>query len=140
MPIRPEQRDLYPPDWPAISLTVRTEAGWRCECAGECGRNHFPAPLGFYNVGAGSSAGAAGQPARCFALQGFPHPVTESRVVLTVAHLNHDPADCRRDNLRAMCQRCHLAYDRELHAATRAQTRATAAGLVPLFDLEAETC
>jgi hypothetical protein len=31
--------------------------------------------------------------------------------VLTVAHLNHDPQDCRDENLKAFCQRCHLRYD-----------------------------
>ena len=31
MPIRPENRALYPKDWPAISLEVRERAGWRCE-------------------------------------------------------------------------------------------------------------
>jgi hypothetical protein len=33
------------------------------------------------------------------------------KVVLTVAHLNHDPADCRDENLRAGCQLHHLRYD-----------------------------
>jgi hypothetical protein len=32
----------------------------------------------------------------------------ESGHVLTVHHLNGNPADCRRVNLVALCQRCHL--------------------------------
>jgi hypothetical protein len=40
-------------------------------------------------------------------------------VVLTVAHLDHTPEHCHPDNLRAMCQGCHLHYDRDHHAATR---------------------
>lgn len=28
--------------------------------------------------------------------------------MLTVHHLNCDPGDCRRANLAALCQRCHL--------------------------------
>lgn len=32
-------------------------------------------------------------------------------VVLTIAHLNHDPTDNSADNLAALCQRCHLEYD-----------------------------
>lgn len=28
--------------------------------------------------------------------------------VLTVDHLDHDPANCDPDNLIALCQRCHL--------------------------------
>ena len=41
------------------------------------------------------------------------------RRTLTVAHLNHTPADCRHENLRALCAPCHLRYDAEHHAATR---------------------
>jgi 5-methylcytosine-specific restriction endonuclease McrA len=33
------------------------------------------------------------------------------RIVLTVAHLNHTPEDCRDENLKALCQRCHNRYD-----------------------------
>ena len=55
----------------------------------------------------------------CGAENGKAHPVTGSKVVLTVAHLNHDPQDCRDENLRAWCQRCHLAYDLRHHQANR---------------------
>jgi len=48
------------------------------------------------------------------------------RVVLTVAHLNHTPEDCRDENLKAMCQGCHLHYDREHHAQTARQTKTKA--------------
>lgn len=48
-----------------------------------------------------------------------PHPTTGSKVILTVMHLNHIPEDCRMDNLKAACQRCHLAYDKEQHKKTR---------------------
>jgi hypothetical protein len=58
-------------------------------------------------------------------------------VVLTVAHLDHTPEHCDPANLRGICQRCHLAYDVDHHAATAARTRAqaAAAGMAPLFDL-----
>ena len=46
-----------------------------------------------------------------------------TRIVLTVAHLNHTPEDCRPENLRAWCQRCHLAYDRAHHQINSAATR-----------------
>jgi len=32
----------------------------------------------------------------------------EAGYTLTVHHLNGNPADCRRANLAALCQRCHL--------------------------------
>ena len=58
----------------------------------------------------------------CPAEQGEPHPVTGSRVVLTVAHLDHMPENVTPGNLRALCQRCHLAYDRDHHRQTRCRT------------------
>ncbi|MDX1934776.1 MAG: hypothetical protein SFU56_19435 [Capsulimonadales bacterium] len=32
-------------------------------------------------------------------------------VMLTIAHLNHDTADNRDENLKALCQQCHNRYD-----------------------------
>jgi hypothetical protein len=93
MPIRPEERARYPKDWKQISLRIREAAGWCCE-----GSPDFP---------------------ECRAENGKAHPVTGSKVVLTVAHLNHTPEDCRDENLKAWCQRCHLNYDKDHHAQTR---------------------
>ena len=59
--------------------------------------------------------GDAAEMKRCQAEGYKGHPLTGSTVVLTVAHLDHDPGNCAEDNLRAMCQRCHLAYDSERH-------------------------
>jgi len=72
----------------------------------------------------------------CGARNGQPHPETGSRVVLTVAHLDHNPQNCADDNLRALCQRCHLRYDARLHAQHAAQTRRAkriAGGQLELF-------
>ncbi len=51
------------------------------------------------------------------------HPITRSQVVLTVAHLDHNPANCQPENLRALCQRCHLTYDAQEHAKHARATR-----------------
>lgn len=60
----------------------------------------------------------------CDAQQVQPHPVTGSRVVLTVAHvLNPAPEDVRPANLAALCQRCHLNHDRAHHLAVQAVNR-----------------
>lgn len=53
-----------------------------------------------------------------------PHPDTGSKVVLTVAHLDHDTRNNRFSNLAALCQRCHLTYDADHHAANAKRTRA----------------
>jgi hypothetical protein len=102
MPIRPENRKRYPPDWPEISKRIRFDrAGGRCECLGECGLLH---------VG------------RCPAEHNLPNPRTGSMVILTVAHLDHVPENCVETNLRAYCQGCHLHYDRWHHAQTARET------------------
>lgn len=105
-PIKAENRARYPADWPAIRAAIRERAGDRCECDGRCGSRHcMSTPW-----------------ARCLVRNGQPHPSTGSRVVLTVAHLDHTPEHCDPANLLALCQACHLAYDAEHHAATRAAT------------------
>lgn len=55
----------------------------------------------------------------CGAENHQPHPQTGSLVVLTVAHMNHTPEDCREENLKALCQLCHNKYD----APNRAKNR-----------------
>ena len=51
-----------------------------------------------------------------------PHPITKSKVVLTVAHLNHNPEDCNFENLKALCQKCHLGYDKQFHVKNMKET------------------
>ena len=101
-----ERLARYPVDWKRISKTIRMRAGERCECEGECGlhRDH-PGPR------------------RCEELNGRPAKWARGKVVLTVAHLNHLPEDCRAENLKAMCQRCHLRYDAKHHSANAKATR-----------------
>jgi hypothetical protein len=106
-PIRPENRDRYPADWPQISLAIKDRAGWRCECEGECGRPYLHLDVD----------------ERCRNRHGQPAHGTGSKVVLTTAHLDHTPENCDPGNLKAMCQGCHLHYDRAHHAQTRAATR-----------------
>lgn len=43
-------------------------------------------------------------------------------IVLTIAHLDHQPENCADDNLRAWCQRHHLAYDADHHKANAYRT------------------
>jgi hypothetical protein len=55
----------------------------------------------------------------CRAENGQPHPVTGSKVVLTISHLDHNPQNNAPENLRALCQACHLSHDRHEHAENR---------------------
>lgn len=118
MPIRPEMRDRYPDDWPQISERIRFgRAAGRCECTGHCGK-----------------AKCRG---RCRNEHGQPAYDTGKVVVLTTAHLNHMPEDCRSENLLAMCQGCHLRHDKDHHIQQASHTRAVkrAEGMTPLFDI-----
>jgi 5-methylcytosine-specific restriction endonuclease McrA len=100
----PVDRSRYGSNWPKVSLTIRRIAGNRCEWCGV--PNGVPLP-----------SGQAG------------------KVILTVAHLGapyadgrpgdkHDKHDIRRENLAALCQRCHLMYDLPDHMAHARETRA----------------
>jgi len=55
----------------------------------------------------------------CGAVNYEPHPVTGSKVILTVAHIDHDKDNNRFDNLAALCQKCHLNHDLPQHINNR---------------------
>lgn len=106
----PVDMNRYPKDWKQISQRIRFErAKGQCECNGECGRPH---PGG-----------------RCPAVHGQANPITNSTVILTVAHLGtdtndkHNKMDVRDENLKAMCQHCHLLFDIDEHVANGKATR-----------------
>ena len=70
---------------------------------------------------------------------GKPHPETGSTVVLTIAHMDQDPGNNDRANLRALCQRCHNRWDSAARSRNAAATRARklGAGTLDLFTCEA---
>jgi hypothetical protein len=55
----------------------------------------------------------------CRALNGHPHPVTGSPVVLTTAHIDNDKDNNDFKNLARWCQRCHLRHDLGHHIMNR---------------------
>ena len=49
-----------------------------------------------------------------------PHPITGSKVVLTVAHVyDHRPEAASFLNLAALCQRCHNRHDAKMRTQGR---------------------
>lgn len=128
-PIRPENRDRYPADWPAIRTRILARAHHRCEWCGKpngrdvlCSDDRWCDYLGrWWNY----QGKLAGMPPL-----GTTQPV---RIVLTIAHLDHTPENCGEANLRALCQRCHLRYDSKQHQDTASRTRDTQAGQGRLF-------
>lgn len=58
-----------------------------------------------------------------------------TKIVLTVAHLDHDSGNknISIERLRAWCQRCHLNYDRERHMENRKKNADKKKGIQSLF-------
>lgn len=50
---------------------------------------------------------------RCIEINGEVARYAQGKIVLTVAHLDHDEEnfDVKDERLKALCQRCHLRYD-----------------------------
>ncbi|HSW83510.1 MAG TPA: hypothetical protein VLH12_08550 [Usitatibacter sp.] len=103
MPIRPENRARYPKDWKVRSFFVRFVR-------------------------------ARGRCEWCGAAHGKPHPLTGSIVMLTTAHVFDDrPEASSLLNLAALCQRCHLTHDADIHKANRQRSREQRSGQERLF-------
>ena len=127
MPIKPENKGLYPKEWPQIRARILERAHHRCE---ECGvPNYAILTRPERRVVSDREARAAGilHPERSgFSDRSLLHRLHWTRVILTIAHLDHDPQHNDEANLRALCQLHHNKMDREHRAATRAHTRAQA--------------
>ena len=96
MPIKPENRRRYPKEWPQIRDRILERAQNCCEFCGV--QNHT------YRLNDNNG--------------------NLAYIVLTIAHLDHQPENCEPDNLRALCQRCHNRYDAEHRSKTRSHTMA----------------
>ena len=105
-PIRPENKDKYPANWPEIRAKVQERAGDKCE---KCGLiNHaegYRDQLGHFHQY--DEADFQFQPFFSIKLV----------IVCTTAHLDHDPTNNDLDNLRFWCQQCHNRYDAPERAA-----------------------
>ena len=55
------------------------------------------------------------------------------KIILTIAHLDHDIKNNDLSNLKALCQKCHLDYDKNFHAENRRKTQNAKQGLSDLF-------
>jgi hypothetical protein len=120
----PMDRKLYPPDWDAISKSMKDRDGWKCT---KCG-----VPHGMYvqrnksepfvwrqsERGTGEDCGWS----------------AAKRIIVTVHHIGVpkpdgsagdpcDKMDCRPENLTTLCQRCHLQADQEIRLSHARLTR-----------------
>ena len=58
---------------------------------------------------------------------------TLKKIVLTIAHLDHDITNNDYSNLKALCQKCHLNHDKEHHRQNAKATIEKKKGLQSLF-------
>lgn len=156
MPIKPENRHRYPANWPEIRAAILERAGHRCEHSEapghRCGARHRA--LGYWREGElwRLPQGFDHLQRRILHFEPLSQALRESgvdkpmtlktaegslkiiRVILTIAHLDHTPENCDPENLRALCQRHHLAYDAEHHVRTAYRTRKIQAQTLDLFE------
>jgi hypothetical protein len=130
MPIKPENRALYPANWKTeIRPRILERAGNCCERCKvpnrarvfrfvEDGEAFYQFPDDGRVFDAVSGAFVAW--ARVVDLPAGRYV----DIVLTIAHLHdHNPANCTDENLAALCQKCHLDHDRPMHQKNSAATR-----------------
>jgi len=103
MPIKLENKNLYPKNWNEISKDIRfNRADNRCEICGAINYSYVH------------------KKSRELCLRDEDLAI---QIVLTVAHLDHDPENCDYLNLKAMCQKCHNNYDSKHRADTRRNSK-----------------
>ena len=133
----PMNTALYPADWKAISRRIREREGQRCKwCSAPNGlfvvRNEDGSFQTWTHCERDDDARGTywmawqedDEGGICSEYDHFRDEVTRPiRIVLTVAHLDHDTTHNADDNLAALCQRCHLRYDAAMHAQHAAETR-----------------
>ena len=129
MPIKPENRARYPKNWKDVRARILDRAGNKCE-----GSPAFPD----CRIGNGwfrnNTTGEIVPPdSGVIEAWEFADGDSVTRIVLTIAHLDHTPENCADDNLKAMCQRCHLTYDAKLHAQNANETRRKGKAVSDLF-------
>lgn len=112
----PWQQERYPANWQDLTLACKEKAGWKCE-----------------------RCGVANGTQRIGKKRG-----TVYTVRLAAAHLDHDPEN-PDPRLIALCEVCHLRYDRFLHSRNARRTKhakryqkTLAAGQLELFRGEDE--
>jgi hypothetical protein len=136
----------YPANWKQISLARREQAGQKCEWCGvpnhawiirKRGTSDYLIMIMDDMFGCSGYRDMDGEE---FHLHTLPEFIEEydykkpTLVILTVAHLGtphpdgrpgdkHDKMDVRPENLAALCQACHLNFDRDEHKENSKKTR-----------------
>ena len=135
MPIKPENKLRYPKNWKEISLRIRARDENKCKfCGIENGKVGWRVPDGTFYTAREFSEDYINPVHEKQLLKIVERNQREIKIVLTVAHLDHVPENVDDGNLAALCQRCHLRYDKDQHRANSRKTREKKKGLISLFD------
>lgn len=132
MPIKPENREKYPPAWKQISEDIRfNRAQNRCEVCGiinhsvikrmDGGTWRNPSQVEWDMIHSRIKYSNSNM-TESLKYHGF------TKVVLTVAHLDHNPENCDYSNLKAMCQKCHNNYDIQHRKSTKRKAKSFGVG------------
>lgn len=118
----------YPPNWKSeIRPAILARANNRCEF---CGLENYAIGYRDGRVWHEIEQSFAGDiQAEDAISEGF----KIIKIVLTIAHLDHDVNNNDYSNLKALCQKCHLNYDHKNHMANSRATRNKKKGLTELF-------
>jgi len=118
LPIKPELQKFYGREWSeVIRPAILKRANNRCEqCRVWNGVEVFRGGGGFWRM---TGPGAPWHRNNGNVTTFEPMDEHKVRIVLTIAHLNHVSGDDRPENLKALCQWCHLDFDKTHHAETR---------------------
>jgi len=100
--------------------------------------NYHDYPANWREIRARILARAGNRCEKCGAANGEPNPITGSRVVLTVHHLDHDTANNDHGNLQALCQLCHNLADGQYRAFNRRYGKGTRSENYSLFSQACE--
>ncbi len=126
-PIKPENKDKYPPNW---STEIRPAILKRAkDCCEKCHTQNYEEGYRDLN-GNWYSVEIIMDSLERNGYDYFEHQLSHidvdkkpTKIVLTIAHKDHDPTNNDYSNLAAWCQRCHLNYDRDHHLANARETR-----------------
>ncbi|MBT9316305.1 hypothetical protein [Leptothoe spongobia] len=128
----PMKRELYPENWEQIAAGVKDKANWTCEECDRICRKKGESVLDLAQRIEGKNNQFLDWVNQTALADLFDKP---QRFTLTVAHLDHNPANCELSNLKALCSVCHLRYDQEHHRKSRARNarlRQEKDGQIPL--------
>lgn len=142
-PLSAEARARYPSNWKAIRTSILERAGHKCECCGipnglEVVRDPRHAEAWFeasyfWDQVAGGSSWVMDVADQFGENENGTTKLKSTKIVLTIAHLDHTPENNDPANLAALCQRCHLRYDSELHQNNARKTRARKKGEIDML-------